>query len=886
MANYVSTRVKELNIGISSYSASKTSLDVIGGAVISGVTTLASAGGITTTGGDLYVGGDLYIGDDITFDEVNARDGNFSGNLSVTGLTTTSGLLDVNNRLDVVGGANIDQLNVSGVSTLTGLVAFGDTATFGDHDKIKLGDGADLQLYHSGSHSFIKNSGGDLRIGGDKILLKNENDDEIYLQADSNGSVSIFHNNIKRLESTSSGVDITDTLNVAGVATFSSAVDLNATLDVDGDTQLDDLNVAGVATFSSNVYVGSGITMYASAGIVSATKFFGDGSGLENTGAALAAASGSQRIVLTSLTSGTMISAATDSDLTYNGTTDTLSVGSAVTMGASTGVVSATTYHGNQVIGTPTGGSFRSGAYTPTSSDFTKDSIDELNYILGKLVPDPPDNINGVSISLTGTAGNGRLCAGFTPTNNTGGSAPSAGTQYTRNTDSTVTTTYLTEYGPGDSGTVTGFVNAVGVGTTTLTTGDNDGTYGAIQIANNEDASNSTRNTGISSQFYEIYDLRMINAASPDGYNLAKFTQGSSTTGSVYWYEDPSTVSAPVISFSGVTAPSSPTVAYSSGIPHYTEAGGNAFTYVMTVTNASGDMYSSNGFVTSDGATTGFTNPGTKNYTDFASGTNPPARNYGVGSGVTCLISQTPNNVHATITSNHFARYDCTTPYGSDLNERVSYSTNINIMGTTADYTNNVDENAIECTVGSLTGGSATRVKAGATGDNPTATYVSWTGGSVGSIDTYEAAVRGGDLRHDTTDYSSGYLPAGPDYSSNGASQYFQFQFIQASISEFQITYTGSLAGCWVCMPDNSTWTTSLSGKNGWADMFTAYKGSGVPTTAEPGCASGGVMDTNGGTFTCVFGTESSSNDSNNRVLIRFKLTSGNSISDISLSDT
>ena len=43
---------------------------------------------------------------------------------------------------------------------------------------------------------------------------------------------------------------------------------------------------------------------------------------------------------------------------------------------------------------------------------------------------------------------------------------------------------------------------------------------------------------------------------------------------------------------------------------------------------------------------------------------------------------------------------------------------------------------------------------------------------------------------------------------------------------------------------------------------------------------------TNGGTFTCVFGSESSSNDSNNRVLIRFKLTDGNSISDISLSDT
>ena len=83
-----------------------------------------------------------------------------------------------------------------------------------------------------------------------------------------------------------------------------------------------------------------------------------------------------------------------------------------------------------------------------------------------------------------------------------------------------------------------------------------------------------------------------------------------------------------------------------------------------------------------------------------------------------------------------------------------------------------------------------------------------------------------------------------------------------------------------MCVPDNSTWTSGLSNTNGWADMFQAYIG-GVPNNANVGCASGGVMDTNGGTFTCVFGSESSSNDINNRVLIRFKLTNGNSISDI-----
>ena len=68
--------------------------------------------------------------------------------------------------------------------------------------------------------------------------------------------------------------------------------------------------------------------------------------------------------------------------------------------------------------------------------------------------------------------------------------------------------------------------------------------------------------------------------------------------------------------------------------------------------------------------------------------------------------------------------------------------------------------------------------------------------------------------------------------------------------------------------------------------MFQAYRGSGIPTSAEPGCSSGGAMDNNGGTFTCVFGTESSSNDSNNRILIRWKLTSGQSITAMSFSAT
>ena len=43
-------------------------------------------------------------------------------------------------------------------------------------------------------------------------------------------------------------------------------------------------------------------------------------------------------------------------------------------------------------------------------------------------------------------------------------------------------------------------------------------------------------------------------------------------------------------------------------------------------------------------------------------------------------------------------------------------------------------------------------------------------------------------------------------------------------------------------------------------------------------------MDNNGGSFTCVFGTESSSNDANNRILVRWKLTQGQQINTMSFS--
>lgn len=622
-------------------------------------------------------------------------------------------------------------------------------------------------------------------------------------------------------------------------------------INISGIATIGNLFVTGVSTFVGDAEFQGDITVGAGKS-VTAPAFYGDGSGLTNVSGAFVG----QDLEVRNL------------EVTGVGTF-------------------AGEVNGDFVIGDPTDGSYAGGAISINNTDYIKDVIDTLNETLGLLVPSAPDTIQGASLSLTGTAGNGRLCAGFTPTNNAGGEVtPSAGTQYTRNTDSTVTTVYLNEYGPGNSGTVQAEINGASVGSRAMTSGNDDGTYSALQIRNNEDASNSSRNPGIDAGFYQIYDARIIDAASPDGFNYAQIVQDSAESTKPVWYEDPSTVNAPALTFGTVTAPDAATdvVSYSSGIPHYTENAANAFTYTMSLENGSGDMYTQNQVVGGGSQTTGFTGGGTKNYTDFAGGTNPPTRNYAVGSPVATTVSHTPRNIHGTITSNHFSTFNATTPYGTQGNTRASFVRNVNIMGTTSS-TSVIDEDNILVSSLGTGSGNATRVNGGS-GDNPTPSYTTWV--PANSIQTYDAAVRGGTLRHDVTDYSAAaYLPQGPNYSTGrNGDQYFQVEIIRSQVSEFSISYTGSAAGCWVAMPDNSTWTTSLSGTNGWADMFQAYRGSGVPTSAEPGCSSGGVMDTNGGTFTCVFGTESSSNDTNNRILVRWKLTSGQSITAMSFSAT
>ena len=83
-------------------------------------------------------------------------------------------------------------------------------------------------------------------------------------------------------------------LNIAGVSTFASPLDINGDIDVDGHTNLDNLSVAGVSTFTgavntTNVVVGDFLNVgsnikLGNAGVITATSYRGDGSQLTGVG--------------------------------------------------------------------------------------------------------------------------------------------------------------------------------------------------------------------------------------------------------------------------------------------------------------------------------------------------------------------------------------------------------------------------------------------------------------------------------------------------------------------------------------------------------------------------------------------------------------------------
>ena len=92
--------------------------------------------------------------------------------------------------------------------------------SMGDDEKIKLGAGNDLEVYHSGTDSVIKDAGtGPLKIMSNELQLRNVADDENLAVFYQDGAAELYHNNSKKIETTSGGVTITGTLIISALPT-------------------------------------------------------------------------------------------------------------------------------------------------------------------------------------------------------------------------------------------------------------------------------------------------------------------------------------------------------------------------------------------------------------------------------------------------------------------------------------------------------------------------------------------------------------------------------------------------------------------------------------------------------------------------------------------
>jgi hypothetical protein len=196
----------------------------------------------TASGGETSISGTMTTGGTLTFNDGEFVDVSVNGVALVAGTdynTTTAntigGLsaLSANDQVEIVVydtfsvfSGDVDSnlsvggnLSVSGTSTLTGNVSLPDNTS------LIFGAGTDLTINHDGSNSFITDSGtGALYIQGTNgVFIRSADGGENLASFTDDGSVALNHDNTTRIETTSSGVDITGGFTATDGCTITTA---------------------------------------------------------------------------------------------------------------------------------------------------------------------------------------------------------------------------------------------------------------------------------------------------------------------------------------------------------------------------------------------------------------------------------------------------------------------------------------------------------------------------------------------------------------------------------------------------------------------------------------------------------------------------------------
>lgn len=525
-------------------------------------------------------------------------------------------------------------------------------------------------------------------------------------------------------------------------------------------------------------------------------------------------------------------------------------------------------------LGTPPDTALTDGAIQFTSTTKVTDAVDQINELLGKLIPTKPLDFPGIeSLSILSTAPG--LLASSVPDNTVGGTLPAvAGGTVLRTAAASFSTNTIgagDNVGPGDSGVLSAVINSSVLDSLTFTTGVDSKTSGVLRVSNNQAFPLTTPG------FWETFHTNITDATSVSGWNRAKISHTSGSTNDAYFVYDPLTVN-PVITLGSVTEQSAGTFAYSSGIPHYATGTLNVS---FSTDNLSGETYKAGDILQ-------------------VSTTNTIGGSIAWAPGANSLPAILPRFMPTHATSNYAFALSANGA-SANIHERgqiVTTATNMNGTGSLTfgptilvkrGTTTRVDELSIPVTVAANGGPSANgqRVVMGS-GTYPSDSKASLTSGdwvSSSTPATHEAAVVGGIMAHDRVNYTTGYLPVGPNRTtSDTGTQYFTFMFRRTAVSKFDISVTGTFSSMQVKLVGVSEATTTSA--NGWYSMSVPYAGSGYPgdvvgSNGSLGCALGVLTTGTTGSFTCTFGTKSSTSATNNIILVRIAMAAGQSLSAI-----
>ena len=163
----------------------------------------------------------------------NATDSAITNNTGDLYITNKADDKDIIFRSDDGSGGFTTYFKVDGSEVRT---EFAKDTRHTDNVKALFGGSNDLQIYHDGSNSYIKDSGtGNLLVLANDFRIRNAAGNEDMLQVNQDGEVKLSFDGTTKLATTSTGVDVTGTAVVDGLTSSGNIVG-TANLQIDSDT--------------------------------------------------------------------------------------------------------------------------------------------------------------------------------------------------------------------------------------------------------------------------------------------------------------------------------------------------------------------------------------------------------------------------------------------------------------------------------------------------------------------------------------------------------------------------------------------------------------------------------------------------------------------------